>query len=376
MVTLQDAERQRGNEIKMIPEYVKFREKLGEALEIDDWQAVDIIMAAALSHKLNRVEMCWWRIIGASGSGKTELLRALGQLGCSGKMGSITPAAIRGGFRKPRSQRLLAALDGKLIVTKEFATLLTVRKDKRVELFGLLREVHDGEVVSDFGSEEGHLEQRTRFDWIIATTQYFEEERRLEQQLGTRFIDILWGKPRGVVEVVTKAINNDSGELDRWREELAGAVQVVYNSAECVDAVIYEWLPALAAFTAAFRTPLKRDRASRVVMEMPIVEAPTRVAQALSRLACGLRMLGIEDVRRYLVRVALDCLPPTRAAIVKAMIAGETKGKDYAVHANVSETAITHTLNDMDALARQEYPGEKGFGHRIFAVLSEAYYWT
>lgn len=353
----------------MIKEYEQFRELLGEALEIVDWPAVDIISAAAVSHKLDRVEMCWWRVIGASGSGKTELLRALGELNCSGKMGSLTPASIRGGYKRPWSKRLLASLDGKLIITKEFATLLTVRKDKRIELFGLLREVHDGEVVSDFGSEEGHLEQRSKFDWIIATTQYFEEERRLEQQLGSRFVDVHWGKPRDPAGVAQKAVNNDSGELVAWRRKLVGAIQGVYDATERVDNVVYDWLPELAQFTATFRTPLKRERGSRLIFEMPQVESVARMSQALSRLACGLRMLGIEDVKPYLCRVALDCLPPTRAAIVKALIAGETQGKVLALAANVSEPAITYTLSDMDALTRQEYPGEKGFGYRIFGVL-------
>ena len=83
--------------------------------EVKDWQGIEMILATAAAH-YTPGEMLWFMIIGPSRSGKTELLRAIALHPDCAKMESLTPAALRGGFKK--GHKLLKRIDGKLVITK------------------------------------------------------------------------------------------------------------------------------------------------------------------------------------------------------------------------------------------------------------------
>ena len=110
----------------------------------------------------------WVEVIGTSRSGRTELLRAIAEHPDCAEMEVLTPAAFRGGLKK--GPKVLERINSKLVITKDIASILTSRKDLRTELFGVLRGIKDGKLTADFGSEEGHLVQEARFDWILAAT--------------------------------------------------------------------------------------------------------------------------------------------------------------------------------------------------------------
>ena len=50
---------------------------------------------------------------------------------------------------------VLAVLDGKLVITKDLAALLSTRSEARNEILGLLRNIKDGRLVSDFNTTKG-----------------------------------------------------------------------------------------------------------------------------------------------------------------------------------------------------------------------------
>lgn len=325
----------------MIPELAKFRDTLGSKFIIDDWEAVDIIVAVAVAHKF-KGEMLWLRVIGASGSGKTEILRTfIAQKGYTETLETLTPSAIRRGFKPVRrnpktdelepmisSQTLLQRMDGKLVITKELAPLLTRQHESRLEVFGLLRSLHDGELDADYGSFEGHIKQKCCFDWIIGTTGQVESENQLEMQLGSRFTDLHWGTPNSVTSAIDQAVDNLGG-IDSIREELGNCMSsiVARTNLEASKEKFYkQWYPAnkkkfleLCKILAILRTPVKRDNHDRGVLEDPLPEVGTRIGQSYAKVSIGLMMLGIEDIMPYLVRLTWDGLPRNRRVVLRAI---------------------------------------------------------
>lgn len=340
----------------MIKEAEMFKELFTKYLEVDDMQAVDIVLATAISHKIPQSEMLWLRIIGASGSGKTELLRTLAtQDGYCTTVESITPGAIRRGyvvrkdaeFQKP----LLDRLNGSLVITKEFAVILTKDADTQKEIFGLLRGVHDGILDADYGSEEGHLHQETHFDWILGTTQFVERQRQLETLLGSRFIDLKWGRPIGDDEAVNKAVDND-GQLKDIREELNRAMANII-----INTIVYpkpkiDYIASLANVAALLRTPVERDTRTNDIYDIPDIELGTRFGQSMNRIARGLLMLGVTigDIKPYLVRLVMDCMSKKRAGVIKAWLKGITKQQDIADYTHLSVSYINRTIEDLRIL--------------------------
>ena len=205
----------------MIPEMDRFKSCLAQHFVIDDWQAVEIVLASTVAHKCGG-EMLWLRIIGASGSGKTEILRSIMSIpeGYIETLETLTPSAIRRGFQLVKKDKknpdeykkvkteptLLERLDGKLVITKEFAPLLTRQHDAKLEIFDLLRSVHDGELDADYGSLQGHIKQKCWFDWILGATSYIDSQNQLEMQLGSRFTDIRWGSPISRTGAMAQAV--------------------------------------------------------------------------------------------------------------------------------------------------------------------------
>ncbi|MBA7631171.1 hypothetical protein ES703_38699 [subsurface metagenome] len=289
---------------------------------IEDAEGFTIVIACAVAHQIPG-EMLWVRLYGASRSGKTELYRAIAEHGDSAKMEVITPAAIRGGLDE--GSRLLERIDGKLVITKDLASILTSKKDARNEVFGLMRNVKDGELVSDFGTAEGHLPQHAKFDWLIATTPVFAQYRTMEDLLGSRFIDLKW-QAADREEMTLRALENDPN-LPRIRREMAEATGRLIDQYKSkpipdLDDDIKNLIVMLADLTARLRSPVARDSSHRVKFSSD-PEVGTSLAQNLARITKALMLLGIPDVVSYLARLCQDSIPYGRIELLSELVKGE-----------------------------------------------------
>jgi hypothetical protein len=355
----------------MIPELAKFKACLAKHFIITDWQAIDIVVAAAVSHKLGG-EMLWLRVIGASGSGKTEILRTLyNQTGYVETLETLTPSAIRRGFKPMRRNKetdklepiidqptLVQRINGRLVITKELAPLMTRQHEARLEIFGLLRSLHDGELDADYGSLEGHVHQKCCFDWILGTTGQVDSENQLEMQLGSRFTDMRWNMPDNIEDAIVKAVGN-MDNIDPIRDELSDIMASIIARADKLAAKRFnneymqsetrESFAKLCHILAVLRTPVVRDRRGRDVVDEPLPESGTRIGQSFAKIAKGLYMLGIEDVEPYLVRMAWDGLPRTRRIVLKAIHQVEQDGN------KLMEDATTDIITSASQRAIAKY---------------------
>ena len=187
--------------------------------EITDWTFCRLVLSVAIAHQIPG-EMLWVRVNGNSRGGKTTILDAIARHSDSTDMEAITPASIRGGFKG--GKRLLDRLDGKLVITKDIAALLTAKREARNEVFGLLRNVKDGKLTADYGTLEGHVAQQAKFDWLIGTTPVFAQYRQMEDLLGARFVDLQW-MPGDREEMALRAAQNNP-IMTKIRDALAQEV--------------------------------------------------------------------------------------------------------------------------------------------------------
>ncbi len=295
---------------------------LRQHFEIRDWQGVEIILAVAVAHYIPG-EMLWVRFLGPSRSGKTELLRAIAVHPDCAEIEVLTPAAFRGGLR--RGPKVLERINNKLVITKDIAGILTVRKDTRTEIFGLLRGIKDGRLTSDFGSDEGHLEQEAHFDWIVASTSTgIEQQRQLEGLLGQRFIDLRW-QPGEREEMAYRASSNNPYLSDIRDELVVDIISLLIRAKEIAGDNNYalsenerRWIARVADTTAILRTPVQQDRQGHILC-MPEPEVGTELAQGFSRIASGLLCLGLENWQTYIRRLAWDCIPSVRIKLLRSL---------------------------------------------------------
>jgi DNA-binding transcriptional ArsR family regulator len=334
-----------------IEELLAAEEVLRTHFTIVDWQGIHIIFGAAAALYVSG-EMLWLRLVGASRSGKTEILRAIAAHGDTKEVGALTPSAIRGGLKEIHT-KLLEQLRGYRVVTFDLAALLTTRRDARNEIFGLLRLVKDGQLVSDFGSHEGHLLQATKFDWLMATTPYFEQVRVMESLLGERFID-LWWLPADREEMAIQAAENNPRLLE-IRNTLAERVGQMLNTAKLkgseidVSRVDNNWLGKVANIAALLRTPIMKDWKGNITV-IPMPEVGTELAQGFQKVALGLQLLGISEYQPYIMRLVRDCVPSVRRALISVLVGTQATADNLASVIPLPINTVRYHLDDLEAL--------------------------
>lgn len=339
-------------ESPMVETLDEVKATLRQHFEIKDWQGVEIIMAAAAAHYLPG-EMLWLRIIGASRSGKTEMLRAIAEHPDCAEIEAITPASLRGGFRK--APKLLDRINGKLVIDKDISAILTSRKDMRTEIFGLLRGVKDGKLTADFGSDEGHLSQEARFDWLLASTSYIEQQRQLEGLLGERFIDLRW-RPGDREEMAFKAATNNP-YLENIRGQLAVDVLSLMCRAEeltrtesyILSETDLRMIAGIADTVAIARTPIQQDRQGHLIA-MPEPEVGTDLAQGFSRITGALLLLGMTDFTPYIQRLAWDCIPSVRVKLLQSLQAKPQTVPELAKATEIPERTVYYVIEQLELL--------------------------
>jgi len=83
---------------------------------------------------------------------------------------------------------------------------------------------------------------------------------------------------------------------------------------------------------------------------MPTPEVGTRLAQGFSRIARGLMLLGIKKWQPYVQRLAFNCIPSTRAAILVALIDKPLTAKAISENTRIPLKTVYNYLGQLELL--------------------------
>jgi len=334
------------------------REIFNRWLQGLDPDLLDVVFGVIFAHLLDG-DPVWLFIIGPPGDGKTEVVRALSIVAMVFMLSSLKPAALISGYETDDGSdpSLLPKLDGKVLIVKDFTTVLTMPNEARAEILGTLRDAYDGEASKAFGNGKVPT-YRSRFGLLAAVTPAIESYWGVSQQLGERFLRFrLQGGGR--VAKVTKAVANAKEET-RMRCELSEAARGVLAQPfreVCIPLDVAEQLIHLADFVSRARSEVARDRKGAVEF-IPMPEIGTRIGKALKKLAMGIALArGADtvdaDILRIIRRVAKDCIPSVRSKLLAALWElrnGEYSTADVAEAAEVATDTARVWLDDLRLL--------------------------
>jgi len=240
--------------------------------------------------------------------------------------GLLEKAPFGGKVRKDGNKTVYSGGSG-ILVFKDFSTILSMKREKRGELFGQMRRLHDGEIAEDWGTGESKL-WNGRVSFIAASTPAIDGFPAFEQELGARFLRI-----RGVRvgrESACRAIDN-LGTENRFHMSLHRFMKPIFENALRGNISIKpkqrDQLSDLAELVAIGRGVVVIDKDNEIV-RTPDPEGPGRVAKELATLAKGLaalegrRVVTEKDVIDV-ARVALDTLPQNRCKLLLATMGPE-----------------------------------------------------
>lgn len=300
--------------------YTNFR----EYLYIPDTAVLDAGLAVVVAHRQGG-DPLWVMAIGASGGGKTEVIRALNGVREVYDVTSLNTKTLLSGMYTPkkddgtpdlkRDPSLLIRMtaNGKSIMAfKDFTTVLQMKHDDRQFILGQFREVYDGYISKDQGTGR-RVEWKGRLGFFAGVTGVIDTYRSVLAVLGERFVYL---RLEPVDRMTLSAKAREQTDENVWRPKLQKAVVAFLKSVDLEVEIADtdgEWLDSLAVLASWVRTGVLRDEyRPDQVLTRPDLDAPTRLVKQLRALFRALLAMGHPDPKGFVERVTRDSVPRIR----------------------------------------------------------------
>jgi hypothetical protein len=344
-------------------------------LDIPDRTMLDLVYGALFANRIEG-DPLWLFMAGPPGSLKSELLMSFSDCPEAYTTTSLTPHSLISGWSVGPQQAdpsILPQLDGKVLIVKDFTTILTMNSVARDEVFGVLRDAYDGTAKKVFGN--GVVREYTsHFGFMAGVTPTIDAYSILHTSMGERFLK--YRMPDASYEEELKqarrALSNVGYEV-RMRQALREAAVKCLSRTPAIPKVpkeMHDRIIACAQFTALLRGVVLRETYTDYIVCPPIIERATRLSKQLAKLAMGVAMFKgqpqlQESVLPVLRRIALDTPPAREVAIVKAVhaLGGAPDTASVAVSARLPRRTVLRVLQDMHLRGVLEQTGEDQLKH-------------
>jgi hypothetical protein len=333
-------------------------------LHLSDHNMIDVMVAVLVANKL-RTDPSWLLFVAPPSHAKTELVISTEGHPSTCLISTITPTTLVSGMRVKKGQAepsLLPKLDGKVIVLKDFTSVLSMRSDAQAEILAQLREVYDGQYSKAFGTGK-------KFDWrghvglIGCVTPVYDKHYAAIGTLGDRFL--LYRTHAPDARETGRQAQRIVGREDEMRSEIRDSVHKFLNQFDDLSDIqfrdnpeISELIVDLACFVAMARLPVERDYRTGTVLYLPLAEGSPRLTKQLMQLGMGLCIVRGKDQIGFdefqiLKKVARDLLPAQRLKIIQwlydegVVTTATRKTKEIAEGANLPTTTAKLICEDL-----------------------------
>ena len=274
-------------------------------LYLEHDERVDIVLAAALSHTADpKSSPLWLFLIGRSGDGKSEQIRAILSWKHSKMLSMLTPKTFVNGFPKVKDEIIF--LNNSLLLTTDMSPMLTMNRDDKAEVFAQLRDLYDGYINKTFGTGKRCSYSNIFFTWIAGSTPLMDNQIIMNQSLGTRELVFRIPEVNDVTALKAK-VRESIKKKEVMREELSRVTSEFldnrfYQVHEITDDV-YNVLSTEAEYLSMMRAEAEVDAFTGELFSDVSAEQPTRVLEQLIKLYHSLMSLDKDYSKERALRV-------------------------------------------------------------------------
>lgn len=353
-------------------------------LYLEDKNIVDVVLATIVSNRMP-TENVWLLITAASGSAKTEILRAL-ESDEIYQISTLTGQTLVSGYRKHKKDpSLLPHLNNKTLVIKDFTSVLSLNGDDRAKVFADLRDSYDGSFAKGFGNEAEVARYNVKFGILGGVTPEIDKFHSLTNVLGERFIKyrpILTKEGRrGAIE---KARQN-RGQEKEMRSEIKEACSKFLKSIDATKTIETSLeaqikIESFAEWVALLRTEVSRDGYTKEINYLPEVEVGTRLVKQLTTIGMGLALIrGKSEITgeelTVLSKIARDTLSSKRLLLFETLFKENNylSTQDYSDLTNLPTITCERLLEDFRLLGIVDRQGSQKFNWKIQEKAHELY---
>lgn len=295
-------------------------------LLLDDYKIVDVVMAVIVGNFF-QTDPLWLLIIGPSSSAKTEVLNSLDGLPFTYFISDMTTKTLISG---KENASLLPELDNKIVIMKDFTTVLSKRADDLKIIMAQWREVYDGKVCNMYGT--GGASARVVWTGHVgllgAATPVYDRKHGVVSQMGERFL-LYRNANKKDLESGLKSLSCFGSE-NPMREELQKAVEMFLNQFQEVELTVPNLsddlrhkIVALASLCGHGRCHVHRDPYSKdEITYLPEPEGSPRLSKQLYHLGISLMAVNgaeqiTDEIFEILLKVGRDLIPRIRFKCLK-----------------------------------------------------------
>jgi hypothetical protein len=357
-------------------------------LHLESTDPIRVMLATVVSQQIEGPPI-WMFLVSPPGGAKTETLNSLNTFTDIYATSSLTVHSLISGanFKAGEDPSLIPRLDGKVMVIKDFTSILSMRDNDKDEIFGILRDAYDGHCGKVFGNG---IERRytSRFSILAAVTPRIYDLTSSHTSLGERFLKYMMGdnlSHHGEADIIRRAIGNINREPE-MREELQDVVRqfllraVTVAALPTIDDTYQQQIIHLARWGARMRGSVSRDTYKNdIITSKPSAEVGSRLGIQLAKLGKSLALVnghstvGAEEYR-ILKKVMLDTIPQRNEDILRHMLM-LSPSPDVTIPATAVATAtrypiatVTRVLQDMNVL---DIVARTGTVHRFYWTVSD-----
>ncbi len=302
----------------------RLKEVFAHWLLLPDPHLLEVILAGVVANQLGG-DPLWLLVVAPPSSAKTEIIRALSRLPVAYPLSNLTANTLLSGKQGKKDASLLPQLTNKVVMLKDFTTVLTMHRDARAEIFAQLREVYDGSYAKAYGTgEQKSWEGRVGF--LAGVTEVIDSQHAVHGVLGERFI-LYRPETEGRQDIARRALRN-AGTESKMRKELGEAMEgfvlslgKISEKAVSMPDETEGVLVVLADLVAKGRAGVPRDGYERAIDYIPQPETPARLAKQLAQFGKALAIVRAKEVvgpeeLGVMRKVALDTMNRNRMAVV------------------------------------------------------------
>jgi len=295
-------------------------------LLLENYQIVDVVMAVIVANFF-QTDPLWLLIIGPSSSAKTELLNSLDGLPFIYFISDMTTKTLISG---KENASLLPELDNKIVIMKDFTTVLSKRADDLKIIMAQWREVYDGKVSNMYGTGGGSAKVvwKGHVGLLGASTPFYDRKYGVVSQMGERFLLYRNNNQRDL-DAGLRSLSCFGSET-AMRDELQKAVERFLNQFQGTELTVPNLsddlkhrIVALASLCGHGRCHVHRDPYSKdEITYLPEPEGSPRLSKQFYHLGIALMAINgaaeiTDEIYQILLKVGRDLIPRIRFKCLK-----------------------------------------------------------
>lgn len=336
-----------------------------------------VALATVVSAKFEGKNPPWVFLVGAPASGKTIILGQFERSTHTIWESTLSSTALISGWglgdrRNQLDPSILARVNNRCLVLKDFTEVLGKQDTERKEIFDILRGAFDGRVRKPFGT--GVRQYITNFTFLAGVTH--EIKAHSTADAGERFLQYEMYTSLDEEVIQEKALNAQLFGRDKEKELVNRTTDFLENEYDLSGSALFGLIPRwfrdkikpLARLTAQLRATVRRhDRGHYYgqLIYIPVKELGNRIVVQLEKLALAMALIEgksqiDEEIYSIIYKIGMDTCNSINSRLVLYLAKNHEAIPTSEISKRIGISVSHNMVTDLETLRLIEKNGYGG----------------